>query len=148
MKQTLSALLHCHARGIIHGDLHPANILFDDYQKQVFLIDFGEAIDTKTTKIPSGVKFGVKGFQAPELLKKKQGHYISTAIDIYSLGMTFAYWIMGVDSEIWKDSTAEIVQKVARLDEQAGDLVQQMLRDDANARITAAMALRHPYLFS
>jgi hypothetical protein len=43
MKQLLSALDHCHLRGVAHLDVKPQNILYDAAHDHLSLVDWGEA---------------------------------------------------------------------------------------------------------
>ena len=41
--QVVSALQHCHSRGVVHRDLKPENILIQMTNYNVMLLDFGSA---------------------------------------------------------------------------------------------------------
>jgi len=61
----LSALHHCHEKGVIHRDLKPENILFNsDFQLK--LADFGLAIDTRADRPIT--RLGTLDFMAPEVM--------------------------------------------------------------------------------
>ncbi len=105
----LNAVKVLHDKGIIHNDLHFQNIMLND-NMMVHLIDFGKSIDLE--KIPQKIeelqsRFGRSDTQAPEIKAfwKKLNEAvamlgddvklvnfkmpISTASDIYSLGIIF-----------------------------------------------------------
>ena len=81
----LSALEHCHARGIIHCDLKPENLMYPvggydpDRPSDVVLIDFGSVRYTGCTD-----RVGSLGYIAPEVILYQPK---TTACDIWSLGV-------------------------------------------------------------
>ena len=76
--------LQHHVPPIIHRDIKPENILVDD-KLNVYLVDFGLAkIDGQSSTSHSIVK-GTLGFMPPEEMFCRP---LSTASDLYSLGMT------------------------------------------------------------
>ena len=89
MLQVLSAVQHAHQNLVIHRDLKPANILVTP-QGQVRLLDFGiaklmtdgEARETELTQI-AGRALTLE-YASPEQVA---GHAVSTASDVYSLGV-------------------------------------------------------------
>jgi hypothetical protein len=96
--QVLSALAHAHARGIVHGDLKPANVIVDfDAQERgrARLFDFGLAkrrrvdLDPRLgqrgapSQPPSNA--GTPGYMAPEQILGRASE-ISSATDLYALG--------------------------------------------------------------
>ncbi len=99
--QVLSALAHAHARGVIHGDLKPQNILVEtgrgdtDGDPRVHVLDFGLAfllrdrhdprLDGSTAAqvaIPYGG--GTPGFMAPEQIRRAVPH-VGPPTDLYAL---------------------------------------------------------------
>ena len=88
--QVCNALARCHAAGIIHRDVKPANIFrnrFGDYK----LGDFGIArnLDSVTRSTMSFA--GTRPFMAPEV---ESGHY-DASVDTYSLGVMLYRWLNG-----------------------------------------------------
>jgi len=80
----LRALDHAHRNGVVHRDVKPANILFDD-QGEPFLSDFGIA---KRLGVDQGTKtkmtIGTPAYMAPEQIRTPQG--IDGRADQYALG--------------------------------------------------------------
>ncbi|MEM9300981.1 MAG: protein kinase [Pseudomonadota bacterium] len=92
--QASNGLATVHARGIVHGDLKPANVLVD--ASGIRVVDFGLAkrIDVDVEATTGGVAEtgGTPGYQAPELVL---GESPSAASDVYSLGIAFIRCING-----------------------------------------------------
>ncbi|MBK7975342.1 MAG: protein kinase [Deltaproteobacteria bacterium] len=80
--QLLETLAFLHERGIVHGDIQPANVLVEDRDgaSHLRLIDFSGAL---ARWLPSRAATGTPGFIAPEILA---GGSPSPATDLYSAG--------------------------------------------------------------
>jgi len=84
MRGAGTALAYAHARGMIHRDVKPANLMIDS-DGRVVLTDFGIAkIVTGIQFTASGGMVGTPAFMAPEQGLGEQGDERS---DIYSLGV-------------------------------------------------------------
>lgn len=96
MIQVSDALVLIHGKEIIHRDLKPSNIMLiekDGNPNFVKLLDFGLARTKYQTKITrTGMLIGTIDYISPEQLT---GETLSTASDVYSLGVTFYEMITG-----------------------------------------------------
>jgi serine/threonine protein kinase len=103
--QVLSALAHAHARGIVHGDLKPSNVIVDLDQRgqpRARLFDFGLAKRRRSLLDPRLVEpvspsepptsAGTPGYMAPEQILGRTSE-ISGATDLYALGC-FLYRVL------------------------------------------------------
>jgi eukaryotic-like serine/threonine-protein kinase len=122
--QVLGALAHAHARGVIHGDLKPSNVLVDippegDDEPTVHVLDLGLAwlmqdrIDHRldgTQVAEPTVRWGAgtPGWMAPEQIRFAAPH-IGPATDLYSLGCVL--FAMLTDSEPYSGSNEELLSQ-------------------------------------
>lgn len=100
--QLLEALAAAHRRGVIHGDVKPANVIVDEHG-DITLIDFGlarmEAIAASQT-LES--RLGTPGYCAPEVLEER---LVDERADIYGVGVTLLEALIG---EVPFDSDGQI----------------------------------------
>ena len=70
-RQILMGLMHCHASGVFHGDITPANIVVDLNTSRASIIDFGCAVEHTSDKYccSRDGKFDVTRTTTPSLLK-------------------------------------------------------------------------------
>ncbi|GBC05095.1 hypothetical protein RclHR1_06020010 [Rhizophagus clarus] len=85
-KEITSAILWLHDMGIIHGDLHPNNILV--HQNTIKLADFGRSF-LKGTDCYNTELLGVVPYMDPKTFDQKSLYKINEKSDIYSLGIIF-----------------------------------------------------------
>ena len=86
-KGIASALSAAHARGILHRDVKPQNVLLDRGGVPK-LVDFGAARLDGQTVTRTGALVGTLQYTAPELLAGERG---DARADVYALGLTLYY---------------------------------------------------------
>ncbi len=87
VRDVADALAHAHARGVLHRDVKPGNILVERREAEwhPWLLDFGLArhVDDTTLTI-GGQALGTPGYMAPEQARGEQD--LDTRCDVYGLG--------------------------------------------------------------
>ena len=88
-----SALAEAHRAGVVHRDLKPGNVLFDEVGT-AHLADFGVASSRDDTAglTAVGTVVGTPGFMSPE---QARGEEAGQASDVFSLGATLLYAATG-----------------------------------------------------
>ena len=81
--QILRAARFAHRRGIIHRDLKPHNVIVDD-EDRAKVTDFGIARAGASDMTQTGSIMGTAQYLSPE---QAQGHAVSAASDLYSIGI-------------------------------------------------------------
>jgi serine/threonine-protein kinase len=108
--QVAHALAHAHARGLIHRDVKPKNIMIGK-DGSVKLADMGlarETADIEAAQTEAGKAYGTPYYISPEQIRGKVD--IDGRADIYGLGATFYHMVTGRVPFMAEDS-AEVMRK-------------------------------------
>ena len=93
MQEVAWALSYAHARGVIHRDIKPDNILIEHASGRAMVADFGIARVTKTETLSAeGALVGTVQYMSPE---QAGGEEVDGRADIYSLGATAYFALTG-----------------------------------------------------
>ena len=84
VSQVAAGLEAAHARGLVHRDVKPANVLIDG-QEQAYLTDFGltKRAGPGSALTGTGLIVGTTDYLAPEQI---QGDKLDARVDVYALG--------------------------------------------------------------
>jgi eukaryotic-like serine/threonine-protein kinase len=144
------ALAVVHARGVVHRDVKPANVLLDT-DGHPWLTDFGIARVVDATRVTAtGVVVGTAAYMAPEQVR---GEAVGSAADIYALGLVLLEAATGhreydggaLESAVARLHRAPVVP--ASLPDPLGPTLRRMtapVPDDRPPASEVAAALRRP----
>ncbi len=92
--QAAEGLAYAHARGFVHRDVKPANLLFDE-EGRLRVADFGlaRALAEAALTEPAGTTVGTARYAAPE---QALGHRVDGRADVYSLALVLYEAVTGV----------------------------------------------------
>ncbi|MEM7801188.1 MAG: serine/threonine-protein kinase, partial [Chloroflexota bacterium] len=146
LNRICSALDKAHAHGVIHRDIKPGNILFDE-DGIAFLADFGIARFSELTQ--SGMVVGSPHYMSPE---QARGNPIDNRSDVYQLGVllfemltaTLPFDGESIDSVIYQH-VHEPIPQLKSLNPSLPKKYQQVVEDavmkDRDKRIPTALDL-------
>ncbi len=126
-----AALSAAHAKGLIHRDVKPANIILDAQGKSK-LTDFDLVSDKNTT---GGTRTGAMGtfiYAAPELLDRPQDADLRA--DVYGLGMTAVFGLYGDDLPVQAFQDSQTFVKKVKANEAIKTVLTRAVDWDPAAR--------------
>lgn len=175
---TARGLEHLHNINIVHRDLKPANILIN-IQGIAMISDFGlckKLLDDQSSfGLTAAQSAGTIGWRAPESIQSSgmkfssanPAHFIplsqypsstrlTKAVDIFSLGLIFAYAFLDGNHPFGDRLVREkailaenpSINLIENSDYELFDLVTKMLKKDPAERLSIEEVLRHPYFWS
>ncbi|KAL9187227.1 hypothetical protein ACHAXT_001330 [Thalassiosira profunda] len=155
VRQILEAIAHVHSKGVAHRDIKPENILFETTaaDSRVKLIDFGLSRKHHSNQPPMRTIVGTPYYVAGEVLRKSYDR----SCDLWSVGVVAYILLCGYPP--FNGANAEQTHKsVLRgkycfpaedwkdVDREALDFINSLLQVNPRRRMTAAQALRHPWI--
>ena len=93
LHSVLNALDFAHQKGIVHGDIKPANIMFDQHKKIYIITDFGAAQSASHLVDNEKRIMGTPAYMSPEQLS---GSRIDGRSDLFSLAVTLYHLATGI----------------------------------------------------
>ncbi|XP_072393470.1 calcium/calmodulin-dependent protein kinase type II alpha chain isoform X1 [Diabrotica undecimpunctata] len=156
IQQILESVNHCHQNGVVHRDLKPENLLLASKQKgaAVKLADFGLAIEVQGEQQAWFGFAGTPGYLSPEVLKKEP---YGKPVDIWACGVILYILLVGYPP-FWDEDQHRLYAQIKAgaydypspewdtVTPEAKNLINQMLTVNPGKRITAAEALKHPWI--
>ncbi len=91
-RDMLRALAVAHSHGIVHGDIKPANIMYDAVHHNYILTDFGAAYTKLRESKGDSVIVGTPAYMSPEQLEGKK---LDGRSDLFSLAVTLYQLLTG-----------------------------------------------------
>jgi len=142
-RQIVSALQYCHARGVIHRDVKPKNILVD-MQGNLKLIDFGMSNWIEEGKLRSTF-CGTPAFASPEIILGIK--YTGPQVDVWSTGVVLYLMVTG---RYPFENVAEVLASNYRnpddkISPECQELIRSMLVVEPEKRATLAQVTQHPW---
>jgi eukaryotic-like serine/threonine-protein kinase len=141
-RQVLGALRAVHAKGILHRDVKPSNVLVTE--DRAVLTDFGlAALEGDVSITQAGIVLGSAGYIAPERVLGAQAH---SAADLWSLGATLYTAVEGRGLHGRRTAAAALAALTSGEPipmDRAGPLtpvLQGLLKIDPGARLDAVRA--------
>ncbi|XP_076264386.1 calcium/calmodulin-dependent protein kinase II isoform X8 [Rhynchophorus ferrugineus] len=156
IQQILESVNHCHQNGVVHRDLKPENLLLASKAKgaAVKLADFGLAIEVQGEQQAWFGFAGTPGYLSPEVLKKEP---YGKPVDIWACGVILYILLVGYPP-FWDEDQHRLYAQIKAgaydypspewdtVTPEAKNLINQMLTVNPVKRITAADALKHPWI--
>lgn len=156
IQQILEAVRHCHENNIVHRDLKPENLLLASKTKgaAVKLADFGLAIEVNGEQTQWYGFAGTPGYLSPEVLKKEP---YGKPVDIWACGVILYILLVGYPP-FWDEDQHRLYNQIKAgaydypspewdtVTTEAKRLIDSMLNINPSRRISAADALKHPWI--
>ncbi|MEM7564340.1 MAG: protein kinase, partial [Pseudomonadota bacterium] len=111
-KSMLGALSVAHSHGVVHGDIKPANIIYDTENDTYILTDFGAAYTKRKERAVDNVIVGTPAYMSPEQLEGKK---LDGRSDLFSLAVTLYHLLTG-HQPFAGDSLPELKQNIVKLE--------------------------------
>ena len=150
----LDVMTHLHDKNIAHRDLKPENLLLksekDDHSLKV--ADFGFAAYASGSSLST--QCGTPNYVAPEIIRNEK---YGCEVDMWSVGV-LTFVLLGGYPPFHHDNQKELFRRIKNADYQfdpqywdpvsddAKDFIRKLLVPNPKNRLSAAQAMRHPWL--
>ena len=108
MARAAEALHYAHGQNVVHRDVKPANLMYDQPSDRLKLTDFGIARLTDSSRTRTGIILGTPSYMSPEQLSASA---VSGQTDLYSLGVTMYHLLTG-SPPFQADSIPKLMDKI------------------------------------
>eukprot|EP01122_Echinamoeba_exundans_P012658 TRINITY_DN534_c0_g1_i1.p1 TRINITY_DN534_c0_g1~~TRINITY_DN534_c0_g1_i1.p1 ORF type:complete len:357 (+),score=63.91 TRINITY_DN534_c0_g1_i1:991-2061(+) len=173
VRAVLTPIEYLHSLGIVHRDIKPENIMFvkEDNFKELKIVDFGFA---RFTTDQAGSRVGTLGYKAPEVFSGEnvtsKADVWAVGVITYILLCGFPPFFscehyknadMLANAPFWfffNDETDDLLNEIRtgkvsfpaqfwqHISLEAKDFIMSLLQVDPETRLSAAQALKHPWL--
>lgn len=117
LRQVADALAYAHARGVIHRDIKPDNIMLQREDGRAMVTDFGiarAADDTTGTRLTAtGVAIGTPAYMSPEQCTGERA--VDGRSDLYSLGVVTYAALVGTPPFAGSNTAALLVKHLTEI---------------------------------
>ncbi|HEY3942614.1 MAG TPA: PASTA domain-containing protein [Acidimicrobiales bacterium] len=139
--EAAQGLAYAHARGLVHRDVKPANLLFDE-EGRVRIADFGvaRALAQAAWTEPVGAMVGTARYASPE---QAEGRNLDGRADVYSLALVLYEAVTGVVPFVADTTVGTLMARVGqplpshRLLGPLDAVLSRAAAPDSSARLTA-----------
>jgi predicted Ser/Thr protein kinase len=150
LREAAWALAYAHARGIVHRDVKPDNILLEHGSGRAMLTDFGIAhVEAPSSLTDAGLVLGTAQYMSPE---QAAGEKLDGRSDLYSLGIVAHFMFAGrvpfddpsVSALLAKQITQPappLVSRAPAVPRRVGETIDRCLAKSPDQRFTTGEAL-------
>lgn len=157
VREVLQGLDYLHFNSVVHGDLKPANLLFDSTTGTVKIADFSSSIMHSergtTTVFNLATAFCTPAFRSPESLFA--GYKLSYELDMWSLGICIYMWVFG-QLPYSGGASFVVYEKIKTqplcfpanisISPELRNFLERLLEKDPSQRLTVVEAMHHPWV--
>jgi len=158
IRTVLSGVEHLHSHNIVHRDLKPENLLYktSDQDSALVICDFGIAKTIEDAASVMTTVCGSPAYVAPEVLLRK-GY--GKSVDLWAIGV-ITYTLLCGYQPFQGDDEAEMLSQITNahvefhdrywrnISQEAKTFIRQLMNADPAKRLTAAEALKSPWITS